>query len=98
MCATFIVSATITGNHPGGVGGTVLCILLKAEIFAWVGGISSMVTLVVIAFERYFAVIYLLNNKRLTKGKLKVSQCLMQGTSQKLGNVTKTGPVFNNVC
>ena len=78
MCATFIVSVTIIGNHPGGVGGTVLCNLLKAEIFAWVGGISSMVTLVVIAFERYFAVIYPLNSKRLTKGNLKVCQCLMQ--------------------
>ena len=76
MCAAFIVSVTITGIHPGGVDSTVLCKLLKAEIVAWVGGISSMVTLVVIAFERYFAVIYPLNTKRLTKGKLKVRKCL----------------------
>jgi len=75
MYATFIapeVIAAITGNHPGGVGGTILCKLLTAGIFAWVGGISSTVTLVVIAFERYFAVIYPHNNKRLNKKKLKV--------------------------
>ena len=81
MYATFIapgVILTITGNHPGGVGGTVMCKLLTAGIFAWVGGFSSMVTLVVIAFERYYAVIYPYENKRLTKAKLKVRQCLMQ--------------------
>ena len=74
MYATFIapeVITTIVGNHPEGVGGTVLCKLLTAGILAWVGGVSSMVTLVVIAFERYFAVIYPYNNKRLTKRKLK---------------------------
>ena len=81
MYATFIapeVILTITGNHPGGVGGTVMCKLLTAGIFAWVGGFSSMVTLVVIAFERFYAVIYPYENKRLTKSKLKVCQCLMQ--------------------
>lgn len=81
MYATFIapeVIATIIGNHPEGVGGTVLCKSLTAGILAWVGGISSMVTLVVIAFERYFAVMYPHNNRRLTKRKLKVCQCLMQ--------------------
>ena len=61
MYATFIapqVIATIIGSHPEGVGGNVLCKSLTAGILAWVGGISSMVTLVVIAFERYFAVMY----------------------------------------
>ena len=83
------VITTITGNHPGGVGGTVLCKLLSAGIFAWVGGIPAMVTLVVIAFERYFAVIYPHNNKRLTKKKLKVRQCLMGEPSSKLRTLQK---------
>ena len=80
MYATFIapeVIVTTTGNHPGGVGGTVLCKLLTAGILAWVGGLSAMVTLVVIAFERYYAVIYPYDNKKLTKKKLKVRQCLV---------------------
>ena len=77
MYAAFIapeVILTITGNHPGGKGGTVMCKFLTAGILAWIGGFSSMVTLVVIAFERYFAVMYPYNNQRLTKGKLKVRQ------------------------
>ena len=41
---------------------------------AWVGGIASVVTLVTIAIERYYAVTYPLGNKwKLTKQKLKVS-------------------------
>jgi len=92
MYAVFIapeVITTITSNHPGGVGGTVLCKLLSAGIFAWVGGIPAMVTLVVIAFERYFAVIYPHNNKRLTKKKLKVRQCLMGRAELKVANAAK---------
>ena len=81
MYAAFIVPEvvlTITGNHPRGVGGTVMCKLLTAGTFAWVGGLSSMVTLVGIAFERYYAVIYPFERKRLTKKKLKVNQFLVQ--------------------
>ena len=81
MYATFTaqdVILTITGNHPGGKGGTVMCKLLTAGILAWVGAFISMVTLVIIAFERYFAVIYPYKNKRLTKEKLKVRQCIIQ--------------------
>ena len=81
MYAAFIapeIVVAITGNHPRGVGGTVMCKLLTAGIFAWFGGFSSMVTLVVIAFERYYAVIYPCENKRLSKKKLKVNQCLMR--------------------
>ena len=40
MYAAFIapeVILTITGNHPGGKGGTVMCKLLTAGILAWVG-------------------------------------------------------------
>lgn len=92
MYATFIAPEVVlatTGNHPGGVGGTLLCKLVTAGIFAWVGGFSSMVTLVVIAFERYYAVIYPFENKRLTKKKLKVRQCLMLTLVHKcLANMT----------
>ena len=81
MYAVFIAPEVILkniGNHPGGKGGRVMCKLLTAGILAWVGGFSSMVTLVVIAFERYVAVIYPYENKRLTKEKLKVRQCIIQ--------------------
>ena len=92
MYATFITPEVVlatTGNHPGGVGGTVLCKLMTAGIFAWIGGFSSMVTLVVIAFERYYAVICPYENKRLTKKKLKVRQCLMLALVHKcLANMT----------
>ena len=97
MYAVFIapeVITTITGNHPGGVGGKVLCKLLSAGILAWVGGISAMDTLVVIAFERYFAVIYPHNNKRLTKKKLKVRQCFMGRASSKLRKLQKHRSYF----
>ena len=75
MYAAFIapdVILRIAIDHPRGLAGTVLCKLVTAGIFAWVGGIASTVTLVVIAFERYYAVIYPCDNKRLTKKKLKV--------------------------
>ena len=59
--------------HPGGVTGTVLCKLLTDGNVAWVGATSSFVTLVAIAIERYYAVMYPLGNRgKLTKRKLKV--------------------------
>ena len=89
MYAAFIapeVILIITGNHPGGKGGTVMCKLLTAGILAWVGGFSAMVTLVVIAFERYFAVIYPYENKRLTKERLKVRHAVIKPeTCEQLG-------------
>ena len=58
-------------EHPEGMSGTVLC---KSHNFTWVGGASSVFTLVAIAFERYYAVIYPYGNKgKLTFDKLKVS-------------------------
>lgn len=60
-------------THPEGVTGKVLCTLVTDGTFAWVGGISSTISLVAIATERYYAVIYPLGNKRkLTMNKLKV--------------------------
>ena len=76
LASEFILSHTYT--HPGGVTGKVLCRLLTGGTLGWVGGVSSAFTLVVIAIERYYAVIYPLGNKgKLTKRKLKVS-CTQQ--------------------
>ena len=78
MYAAFIapeVILRIAITHPDGLAGTFLCKLVTAAIFAWIGAISSMVTLLVIAFERYFAVIYPYDNRRLTTKKLKVCHC-----------------------
>ncbi|KAL9957241.1 hypothetical protein ACROYT_G038853 [Oculina patagonica] len=75
--AAFIVPGiyfklTLT-HHPDGPTGTILCKLLTGGIFAWVGSVSSFITLVAIAIERYYAVMYPHGNKwKLTKRKLKV--------------------------
>lgn len=62
-----------TFSHPDGVTGMLVCKLLTGGNLAWVGGTASIVTLVVIAIERYFTVVYPLGNRRnLTNGKLKV--------------------------
>ena len=74
--ATFFVPQYIfihTFTHPDGVTGTVFCRLLTGGNLAWVGGAASVFTLVVIAIERYYAVMYPHGNKgKLTNRKLKV--------------------------
>ena len=61
-------------THPDGVTGTVLCRLLTGSNVAWVGGATSVFTLVVIAIERYSAVMDPFGNRgRLTSRKLKVT-------------------------
>lgn len=61
-------------THPGGTTGTILCRLLTGSNVAWVGGATSVFTLVVIAIERYSAILDPFGNRgRLTKGKLKVT-------------------------
>ena len=76
MYAIFIAPkffVKLAGSHPDGVTGLVLCKLLTDGTIAWIGGASSIVTLVAIALERYYAVLYPLGNKgKLTKRKLKV--------------------------
>ena len=76
MYAIFIAPkffVKLAGSHPDGVSGLVLCKLLTDGNIAWIGGASSIVTLVAIALERYYAVVYPLGNKgKLTKRKLKV--------------------------
>ncbi|XP_078348513.1 pyroglutamylated RF-amide peptide receptor-like [Oculina patagonica] len=53
--------------------GTVLCKLLTHGNVAWIGGAASIITLVAIAIERYYAVVYPFGNKwKLAKTKLKV--------------------------
>ena len=76
MYATFVTPNTflkISPTHPGGTIGTVLCKLVKGGSLAWTAGTSSVITLVAIAAERYFAVIYPSGNVgKLTNRKLKV--------------------------
>ncbi|KAL9957300.1 hypothetical protein ACROYT_G038919 [Oculina patagonica] len=76
MVATFFALMHIfihTFTHPDGVTGTMFCKFLTGGTFGWVGGVSSSFTLVAIATERYYAVIYPHGNKgKLTKSKLKV--------------------------
>ena len=76
MYATFVTPQTflkIIPTHPGGTIGTVLCKLVTGGSLAWTAGTSAVVTLVAIAAERYFAVIYPVGNAgKLTKRKLKV--------------------------
>lgn len=60
-------------THPEGRTGELLCSLLTDGALAWVGASSSVVTLVAIALERYYAVIYPIGKKgKLTTRKLKV--------------------------
>ena len=62
-----------TSIHPNGMGGTVLCKLMTGGSLAWVAGTSSVVSLIAIAAERYYAVVYPAGNiGKLTKRKLKV--------------------------
>ena len=77
LYATFIaprVYYKLPFSHPDGVIGPILCKFLTDGNIAWVGSASSFVTLVAIAIERYYAVMYPLENKgKFTRRKLKVS-------------------------
>ena len=67
------VLLSLTSTHPEGMVGTVLCKLLTGGQVAWIAAASSIVTLVAIAVERYYAVVYPLGNKgQLTERTLKV--------------------------
>ena len=74
--ATFLAPRYIfihTFIHPDGVAGNILCRLLTGGNFAWVGACASVFTLVTIAAERHFAVMYPFENKgKLNSRKLKV--------------------------
>ena len=66
-------------KHPEGMSGTLLC---KSHNFTWVGGAASVFTLLAIAFERYYAVVYPYGNKgKLTFEKLKVFEVMKQDST-----------------
>ena len=76
MVAIFIAPQYIllhTYNHPKGLTGDYLCKLLTGGNLTWTGGVVSVVSLIAVAFERYFAVLYPHDDKRrISKAKLKV--------------------------
>ena len=78
MVALFITPRFILSHfftHPDGKTGTLFCKLLTGGNFTWTGGAASVFTLVAIAFERYYAVMYPYGNKgKLTYNKLMVSE------------------------
>ena len=83
-----LVISHING-HPEGVAGRVLCIF-RNGLLAWVGEYASVFTLVAIATERYYAVVYPLGNKgKLTIRKLKVT---FSGSTA----VLTSNPIFSN--
>ena len=73
--ATFHITELVyrhIATHPDGFTGKIVC-LLRNGAFQWIGARSSIFTLVAIAFERYFAVLFPYANKgKLTIRKLKV--------------------------
>lgn len=78
MFAVFVAPNHIlkkTFTHPEGTGGTELCRILTKGNVAWLGAASSSLTLVAIAFERYYTVLGPPGSKgKLSKKKVKVSK------------------------
>ena len=76
LYATFVtpdIFLKVISTYPGGMPGTVLCKLLTSGTVVWIAALSSVVTLVAIAAERYYAIIDPVGNMgKLTKSKLKV--------------------------
>ncbi|CAH3173130.1 unnamed protein product [Porites lobata] len=100
MYALFYIPRIIWGHiasHPEGLAGRILCALLTDAALAWVGGASSVFTLVAVATERYYSVLHPLENKaHLSVRKLKISQCpvLLFFTSLALSNFIYGLPIF----
>ena len=62
-----------TYKHPKGLTGDYLCKLLTGGNLLWTGGMVSVMSLIAISFERYFAVLYPHDQKRrISKAKLKL--------------------------
>ena len=78
IVALFLVPRSIvahTVNHPDGISGTVLCKFLTSGVLAWVALVTSVLTLIIIAFERYFAVLDpQIHQRRLNASRLKVCE------------------------
>ena len=81
--ATFFLPQFIflsSSAHPDEESGTILCRLVTGAALAYIGAVASVVTLVAIATERYYAVVHPLENiGKLTNRKMKV----------RLGNVVR---------
>ena len=83
MVALFIAPRLILEHYSlkisDGMTGTIICKLLTGSNFAWFGAAASIFTLVAIAFERYYAVVYPYSNKgKLTYKKLKVRRTVKE--------------------
>lgn len=58
-------------NHPESLTGDILCKLVTGGVLGWVGAVSSVFSLVAIAIERYYAVMFPFSRKRkLTRKKV----------------------------
>ena len=65
----FIITPTL--NHPAGRTGDLLCKLITGGVPGWVGAVTSVFSLIAIAIERYFAVMYPYSQRgKLTKTKI----------------------------
>lgn len=75
MVAIFIAPQYIflhTYTHPKGLTGDYVCKFLTGGNLVWTRGVVSVVSLIAIAFERYFALLYPREEKRrISKAKLK---------------------------
>ena len=75
VVAIFVIPRYIlihTYQHPMGHTGDYLCKFLTGGNLVWTGGVVSVVSLIAVAVERYFAVLYPHDKKkRTTKAKLK---------------------------
>ncbi|XP_078346709.1 tachykinin-like peptides receptor 86C [Oculina patagonica] len=76
MVALFIVPRFIFVHlfkHPDGMTGTVLCKLLTGGNLIWIGSVATAFTLVVVAIERYHAVVNSHSNQgQLTAAKVEI--------------------------
>lgn len=81
MVAVFIGPQYIflhTFNHPNGLTGEYLCKLCTGGNLMWTGGVVSVVSLIGVAFERYFAVLYPHDeNRRISKKNSNLSSQLV---------------------
>lgn len=78
IVALFLIPRSIvahTVNHPEGISGTVLCKSLTGGVLAWFALAASVFTLIVIALERYFAVLDpQIHRRQLNTSRLKVGE------------------------
>lgn len=74
MVALFIIPVYVIKwafHHPSGTAGDFLCKFITGGNFIWIGGAASAFSLVVVAIERYFAVVYPFGDRwRLTNRRL----------------------------